>query len=269
MSLLKLFAAPFDKGLVIKKYKIYTRKFPSENSLRIVLITDLHSNAYDNKQNEISQITKMQKPDIIALSGDIADAARPIEGAIKFVQDVQCIAPTYYCTGNHECRSKEYKHIIDAFKNSNITILQNKYEEITVNGVSLIIGGMDDPDIIKYIKPKMDWNKQLFENFSILKNTPQYKILISHRPELVELYKQTPFDMILSGHAHGGQVRIPFLLNGLFAPHQGFFPRHAGGLYNYANVKHIVSRGVSFSPLLPRIFNPPELVVIDIKGISK
>jgi predicted MPP superfamily phosphohydrolase len=72
--------------------------------------------------------------------------------------------------------------------------------------------------------------------------------------------------MVLSGHAHGGQVRIPFILNGLYAPHQGFFPKYAGGVYDHENYTHIVSRGSSFNPKLPRIFNPPEVVSITIKG---
>ena len=104
------------------------------------------------------------------------------------------------------------------------------------------------------------------ENFAELSEKPQFKILVAHRPELIELYKKYPFDLVVSGHAHGGQVRIPFLLNGLFAPNQGLFPKYAGGAYIHENLTHIVSRGLSFSPKLPRVFNPPEIVVVNIKN---
>ena len=85
------------------------------------------------------------------------------------------------------------------------------------------------------------------------------------RPERIQLYKKMDFDLVLSGHAHGGQVRIPFLLNGLCAPNQGWFPEYAGGLYEHDSLIHIVSRGLSYNPRLPRIFNPPEIVIIDLE----
>ena len=93
-----------------------------------------------------------------------------------------------------------------------------------------------------------------------------YKILIAHRPERIEDYKQYSFDLVLSGHAHGGQVRIPGIMNGLYAPHQGLFPKYAGGMYTHDNLTHIVSRGLSVNSRLPRIFNPPELVIISIES---
>lgn len=95
--------------------------------------------------------------------------------------------------------------------------------------------------------------------------------MLSHRPERIESYKKYNFDLVLSGHAHGGQVRIPFLLNGLYAPNQGLFPKYAGGLYTHNNLNHVVSRGLSYNPKLPRIFNPPEIVIVELRGsnISK
>jgi predicted MPP superfamily phosphohydrolase len=263
MSLFEPFMKPFDNNLTIKHYNIPTRKLSADKSARIVLISDLHSNLYDKKKNKISKTAEEQKPDIIVLPGDIADAEKPIDGAVQFVREIQGIAPVYYVTGNHECGSNKYTEIISAFQNSRVNILAGRYEEVTVNGVDLIIGGTDDPEITRD-EPETDWNKQLVDNFAGLRDKPQYKILLSHRPELVNLYKKTYFDMVLSGHAHGGQVRIPYLLNGLFAPGQGLFPKYAGGLYHYSDITHIVSRGVSYDPRIPRVYNPPELVVIDI-----
>ena len=102
--------------------------------------------------------------------------------------------------------------------------------------------------------------------FYELENNTNFKILLAHRPELIELYKKFSFDLVLSGHSHGGQMRVPFILNGLYAPNQGLFPKYAGGSYKHNSMIHIVSRGASFNPRLPRVFNPPEIVIIDIKG---
>ena len=253
-----------NNDIEIINYKISTSKIASEKQIRIVLVTDLHSNPKDFGGKSISKMILEQKPDIIALSGDIADATSPHGGAVQFVGEVCEIAPVYYVTGNHECRSGRYDEITEAFLFKGAFVLKNKYKKVQANGTDIIIGGVNDP-YIEVIKPGVDWEKEFLDVFSPLSGMPEYKILISHRPELVALYERTPFDLILSGHAHGGQVRIPGILNGLYAPHQGVFPKYAGGLYKYGGKTHIVSRGVSYKPM-PRIFNPPELVVIDIIG---
>jgi predicted MPP superfamily phosphohydrolase len=105
--------------------------------------------------------------------------------------------------------------------------------------------------------------------FRELDEIPLYKILIAHRPEMIENYKKYSFDLVLSGHTHGGQVRIPLIINGLYAPGQGVFPKYAGGIYTHGNLTHVISRGLSVNPRLPRIFNPPELVIIIIESNLK
>jgi predicted MPP superfamily phosphohydrolase len=102
--------------------------------------------------------------------------------------------------------------------------------------------------------------------FTELNEVPSFKILVAHRPENIKHYREYSFDLVVSGHAHGGQVRIPYLINGLYAPNQGIFPKYAGGLYKHGSLTHIVSRGLSINPMLPRIFNPPELVIIEVKS---
>lgn len=92
-----------------------------------------------------------------------------------------------------------------------------------------------------------------------------FNILLAHRPEYIEEYGQYPFDLVLSGHAHGGQWRIPYLMNGLIAPNQGWFPKYAGGLYRHGDMTEIVGRGLLLD-WKPRLFNPPEIVVVDIES---
>ncbi|MBU5311461.1 hypothetical protein KQI38_05425 [Tissierella carlieri] len=236
----------FYNGLIVKNYKIRTDKILDSHSIRIVLISDLHSHVYGKNQSKIINKIKKQNPNIIALAGDIA--------------------PVFYVTGNHEIWTDEVDYIKEVFKSFNIIVLENDYRKVDINGVELVMAGVDDPDIIKYERPQSNWNEEIYKSFSNIEDVSGYKVLLSHRPEAVDFYNFLPFDMVLSGHSHGGQVRIPFILNGLFALNQGFFPKYAGGVYEQESYTHIVSRGVSFNPRLPRIFNPPEIVVIDIQG---
>ena len=106
--------------------------------------------------------------------------------------------------------------------------------------------------------------KDTVKQLQALLDGERFSILLSHRPERVEDYAASGFDLVAAGHAHGGQVRIPGLLNGLLAPNQGLFPKYAGGLYDLGGTELAVSRGLSINPLLPRVFNPPEIVVVEI-----
>lgn len=260
-----LFVALYN-GLVIKKYTINTSKLDADESVRIVLITDLHNHVYGKNQTKLVSLIKEQNPDIIALAGDIADDHVPIAGTELLLDGIKGLAPIYYISGNHEFWSNDISRIKNTIRKYGVTILENSYEQISIHNSSIIIGGVDDPDITKYEKPDLDWEGELYNAFSELENRSEFKILLAHRAELVEIYKKTYFDLVLSGHAHGGQVRIPFLLNGLYAPNQGWFPKYAGGIYKHESLTHIVSRGISYNPRLPRIFNPPEVVVIEVKG---
>ena len=260
-----LVSAAFYHGLVIKRYEINTDKLKPDASIRIVLISDLHNHIYGEKQEPLITLIQKQKPDIIALAGDIADDQVPILGTELFLAGIQGMAPVYYVTGNHEFWSQDIENIKATIAKYGVIILENTYERVRIANSSVIIGGVDDPDMV-LSDNTLDWAGELHEAFSPLQDYPEFKVLLSHRPELIDVYLKTDFDLVLSGHSHGGQVRIPFLLNGLYAPNQGWLPQYAGGMYSHDTLTHIVSRGISFNPRLPRIFNPPEVVVIDIKG---
>lgn len=267
ISLLTIFfIAAFYNGLVVRHYSINTDKLKANQSVKIVLITDLHSHLYGKEQQKIVKKIRTQNPDIIALGGDILDDVAPIHGTEVFLEAIKDIAPVYYVTGNHEIWTREVDKVKNLFKKYDVTVLENNYEEVSIRGIELIIAGVEDPDIIPYERPESNWYTEVEQSLIHVPNTEGFKILLSHRPELVNFYTTLDFDIVLSGHAHGGQVRIPFLLNGLYAPHQGFFPKYAGGVYEHKNMTHIVSRGASFNLLLPRIFNPPEVVSITIQG---
>ncbi len=261
-----LIATAFYNGLTISQYTVASTKLTENQSFRIVLISDLHSTIHGANQSKIVEKIRNQNPDMIALVGDIADDVQPIRGTILFLEVIGDIAPAFYVTGNHEIWSGDVDNIKDIFRSYGVTVLENETIETDIGDVSLIIGGAEDPEINRYEEHQIGWDKEVLTAFSEIDKNEKFKLLLSHRPEEISLYKELSFDMVLSGHAHGGQVRIPFILNGLLAPNQGFFPKYAGGIYEHEDFTHVVSRGVSYNPRLPRIFNPPEIVVIDVVG---
>ena len=256
LIILAIFA--FYNGHILRRYPLSSEKLAGP--LRIVLISDLHS---DYNKRLVSLI-KEQSPDIMLLAGDIIDDMAPIDGALKFLEEISGLCPTYYVTGNHEYWSGDIAGMREIIERYGITILSDEYERITVNNSDLIIAGIDDPAKAKYEDSRYSQALSMKNAFSMLPDEDAYKILIAHRPERIEDYKPYGFDLVVSGHAHGGQWRIPFILNGLYVPNQGLFPKYAGGLYSHDKLTHIISRGCGNNVYLPRIFNPPEIVVIEL-----
>ncbi len=264
-----LFVWAFYGGLTLRRYAVQSGKV-GPGSVRIVVIADLHSRLWGEDQQPLLNRIAAQQPDIIALAGDIADDAEPLIGAQRFLEGVSEIAPAYYVSGNHEWWSGAYDEIKTMIEGYGVTVISNEREYVTVNGVNLCLCGIDDPEVFEYTEdPELlsirSEPELLRRRFSDL-DSNTYNVLLAHRPELIETYLQYPFDLILSGHTHGGQVRILLILNGLFAPDQGYFPRYAGGRYDFGSRTLIVSRGVGAGNNLPRIFDPPEVVVVDITG---
>lgn len=257
--------AAFYNGLVVRRYTVESDKLGPDDSIRAVLITDLHSYIYGKNQKDLLSLISRQKPDIVLLAGDIADVKAPLTGAKLFIEGAIKIAPVYYVSGNHEVCSSSLGFIKRIIRSYGVTVLESSYVKVKAGNIPVIIAGVDDPDI-ELFEQGVDWGSSMYQAFSHLDEEQGYKILLAHRPELIGVYGQYDFDLVVSGHAHGGQVRIPFILNGLYAPGEGWFPRHAGGVYKYGDLTHIVSRGIANTILLPRIFNPPEVVVIDIRG---
>ena len=240
--------------------------------IRIALLTDLHSCRYGENQKNLIEAVQKQNPDIVLLGGDIFDDKVPHKNAELTVKQLAEQYPCYYVTGNHEYWSREVGTILDIIKGYDVTVLSGECDTVEIKGQFINICGVDDPDVTVYLAEGVSIGKQLASAEKAAQETEQtagkevFTILLSHRPELFETYQNYDFDLVLSGHAHGGQWRIPGLLNGLFAPDQGLFPEYAGGRYAYADGTMIVSRGLAReSTPVPRIFNRPELVVVEVK----
>ena len=206
-----------------------------------------------------------EDPDLLLLGGDIFDDKLSSDNTEAFLSGISGKYPTYYVTGNHEYWSsrEDFESDLRILEKYGITRLRGEVKVLEINGNSIAVAGVDDPDL--WYHEEGDFYQQLQ---TVTQNIPRdaLSILLTHRPELYETYLGRGFDLVLAGHAHGGQWRIPGILNGLYAPNQGIFPKYAGGRYSDGVTTMIVSRGLAReSTLIPRIYDRPELVVIEIE----
>lgn len=258
-----LVLAVCDARLKTVFYTIETEKV--SQPIRIALVTDLHSCKYGENQKTLIDAIDKEMPDIVLLGGDIFDDERSYDHAEETLKQLVDNYPCYYVTGNHEYWGYDVDNILKIVENCGVKYLSAECDTIEINGQKINVCGVDDPDVTSYTDDGIAIKKQL-AFVDEASDSEYFTVLLSHRPELADTYLRYDFDLVLSGHAHGGQWRIPGILNGLYAPHQGIFPKYAGGRYDFENQTLIVSRGLAReSTPVPRIFNRPELVMIDIK----
>ena len=256
--------AGLDTSLTVQIYTVESGKV--EAPVRLALLTDLHSCDYGEGQRELLDAVEEQDPDLVLLGGDIVDDGpeMPEERALATVEALAERWPTYYVTGNHEYRTGLAEEIKELLAGRGAVVLEGTCALVTVGEQTLQICGVDDPAVGAAV-----WQSQL-EDVTVALEGDVCSILISHRPERVADYTGRGFDLVLSGHAHGGQWRIPLLGVGLIAPNQGLFPRYAGGTYDLEGTTLVVSRGLAReSTRIPRLYNPPEVVVVDLVPETK
>lgn len=248
------------------KIASYTLRSPKvERAIRIAFLSDLHSCNYgENAQTLVSAIDR-QRPDLILLGGDIFDDVLPDDNTEALLQQISGRYPCYYVTGNHEYwgGAEAFARKMRILEESHVTRLDNEAAAVTVQGMQINICGVNDPEAAK-IGDGFSFGAAL-ESIAQVSANQNFTLLISHRPERIDDYAKYPFDLVLAGHAHGGQWRIPHLINGVYAPNQGVFPKYAGGMYMRGDTCMIVGRGLAReSTRIPRFYNRPELVIIDI-----
>lgn len=260
-ALLVLIAAACDRRLIVRAYTIPSNKL--HRPIRAVLLADLHGFRFGRDQATLLRMIAGQNPDIILMAGDMVDDRRRLENSMFFLREVVKIAPAYYTPGNHEFRRQDWPDLAGMAESYGVVVLSDRVEEIRIGDNAFVLAGADDT-----AKRRWDRNYQgdavMEQLFVPLTDQPGYHILIGHRPDRIDQYKRYDFDLIVSGHAHGGQVRIPGLVNGLFAPQQGVFPPYTGGAYRHGNTVHVVSRGLAKPVFLPKVFIRPEVVVVKL-----
>ena len=252
-----LTALAFRTDLNLVSYDIKSSKI--DEDIKIALVADLHSCDYGEGQADLIRLIDNAAPDIVLLGGDIVDDQLPQQKAFEFLSAVSEDYPCYYVSGNHEFWSGKIAGIKADIKALGIKVLEGERADIEIKGQSISLFGIDDPEV-----GEDEFARQLKRCGDLIDET-RFSLLLTHRPERLESYLAYGYDLILAGHTHGGQIRIPLLVNGLFAPDQGWFPQYAGGLYNFDKTQMIVSRGATRQKIrMPRLFNKPELVMIDL-----
>ena len=252
--------------LQVTNYDISDSKIPEEfNNYKIIQISDFHNTTLKKLSSDLLKEIKEQEPNIIVITGDLIDSRKTdVNIAIKFLKEIKDVAPIYYVTGNHESRLSEYKKLKEEMNNLGINVLENQAIEIQKNDALLNLIGVDDPSFTNEIGVE-DGEILRTEISSLNYNKDIYTILLSHRPELFDTYVSENINLIFSGHAHGGQIRIPFV-GGIVAPNQGVFPKYTSGKYEENNTTMIVSRGIGNSIIPFRINNRPELIVVELRS---
>lgn len=240
--------------LTVRRYEVACKNV--RTPVRLAVITDLHGTLYGDGQSDLFERLAENAPDAVLLVGDIIDGEASEEAAIQLLNGLERW-PCYYVTGNHEVWTGDAERIRTLFREHCVTVLQGGAETITIGETRVSFCGVDDPD-----EDPEGWLEQL-SACEVQAEDRTVRVLLSHRPERAEDYARTCFDVIVAGHAHGGQVRIPGLVNGLYAPNQGWLPEYAGGCYDLGGPTLIVGRGLVRN-WMPRIFNPPELVIVDL-----
>ncbi len=250
----------------VSRYQIASQRLPSGfDGFRIAVISDLHNASFGKDNRTIIDKVRDIRPDVIVMTGDLVDANRTdIDVAINLVRELMAIAPCYYVTGNHEAWiAGQFGLLEEGLLKEGVRVLHDEVVLLTKNGQSIQLAGLDDPDFTdraSYLQESILQTKLQQMNL-----TSDYCVLLSHRPELFEAYANENVDLVLSGHAHGGQFRLPFI-GGLIAPNQGLFPKYDGGVYQEQNTVMIVSRGIGNSIIPIRFNNRPEIVVVELKS---
>lgn len=247
-----------DERLILRTYTVASPKLTAE--VRLAVVTDFHSS--DNADDVVAMVASCA-PDAVLLVGDLFDddtANRPPERTLSLMRQLSAQYPCYYVSGNHEAWTGEMDALYQQTEEAGVTVLRMSSGVLTVRGQRIALCGIPDPYEMVF-SGAPDTEKQLRQALEDV-DSADFTVLLAHRPELLAKYAQFPLDLVVSGHAHGGQVRIPGVLNGLYAPNQGWFPKLAGGAYTQDGTTLIVSRGLAVRTRLPRIFNRPEVVLV-------
>lgn len=256
-----------NSALMTSEITIRDTRIPSGfNGFCIAQVSDLHDAVFGEGNAALISLIKGAKPDIIAITGDLIDSNRTdIDAAIAFAQCAVEIAPVYYVTGNHEGALMEYWILREGLAQAGVHILSDDAETLDKDGDTVNIIGLDDPNFATREDVARGFDAMIRGKLDNLVRADEYNILLVHRPELIESYSAGGADLALCGHAHGGQIRLPFI-GGIIAPGQGFFPEYDSGLYTVGNTSMVVSRGLGNSVIPLRVNNRPEVVIITLES---
>lgn len=255
---LLLFCNFQNKHLETTHYTYETEQLGVDlDGYRIVQISDLHNAKFGKNNQKLVDRIRECAPDMIVLTGDLVDSNHTnVDRVVQFVDEIVKICPVYYVTGNHEywLDTSEYEKLMDGLVSAGVVILDNQVVEISRGDAKFRLVGLDD-------KSLADGTLE-----ALLSDEKELTVVLAHEPQYFARYAGTGVDLVLSGHAHGGQFRLPFV-GGIVAPDQGFLPEYTAGEYYMNGTEMIVSRGLGNSVIPVRLFNYPEIVCVELVGM--
>ncbi|MCM3762043.1 metallophosphoesterase [Alkalihalobacillus oceani] len=248
-----------NNSLVTTEVALHSERLPLNfSAYRIVQLSDLHNKRFGSEQQALVQKVADARPDLIVFTGDLVDSAKGDEEAsLLLMEKLVELAPVYYVTGNHEWSSGRFSSLEQQLTAADVHILRNTASELAIGEDTIQLVGIDDP-------AQGEQTENMLEQAFLTIADEPFTILLAHRPEEFARYADYPVDLIFSGHAHGGQFRLPFG-GGLVAPNQGWFPAYTAGTHTMGRATMIVNRGLGNSIIPQRIFNRPEVVVVTLR----
>lgn len=238
---------------------------------RIVQISDLHNAKFGKDNQKLVDRIRECEPDMIVLTGDIVDSNHTnVDRAVQFVDEIVKICPVYYVTGNHEywLEASEYDELMSGLTGAGAVILDDQVVEISRGDAKFRLVGLDDRSLSDgtlgtLLNDQAGQKEETADNENSEKK--EFTVVLAHEPQYLARYASAGVDLVLSGHAHGGQFRLPFV-GGIVAPDQGFLPEYTAGEYYMDGTEMIVSRGLGNSVIPVRLFNYPEIVCVELVG---
>lgn len=237
---------------------------PDADGPRIAQLSDLHAADFGTFHRRVLAGVEAANPDLIALTGDLIDyRTTQLSGVLGLVEELAEIAPVYFVLGNHEADSPLRDELLAELEDRGVVVLRDEAMSVRIAGTELTLVGLDDPRVRAADSLPSRDPAQLLRGLA--PPPERTTILLAHRPELFESYTDQGIDLVLSGHAHGGQVRIPGV-GGLFAPHQGWLPELTEGVHRRGDAFMVISRGLGNSIAGVRVNDPRELVIVDLRS---
>lgn len=260
-----------NECLTVSRYEIADSKI--EREVRMVVLADLHNHEFGENNQRLLARVKKENPDIIMCVGDFVNGGEEnTEVAEQVVRELCKIAPVYVSFGNHEVEhEKQFDTDLErTFEACGANVLEYGYEDVEISGQKLRIGGLYGYCVPAKYLASQEANAQECAFLEEFMNTENYTVFLCHMPcmwTVGEALEEWKIDLVVSGHSHGGQIRIPFV-GGVYAPDEGWFPGKTCGTYTSEDGEQtmVLSRGLGSAGKIPRIYNIPEVVVVDLKA---
>lgn len=254
-----------NNAIVTTEKVIQSSEIPeSFNGFRIVQLSDLHNKRFGDDQRRLIRKVEEANPDLIVFTGDLVGWQKDgLDAGVLLMENLVEIAPTYFVTGNHDKWAMTDQSLSSQLEKHGVNVLRDEGDLVELNGETIRIFGIDDRPGFQLREVEQGITGEAHVDLLEDALANEFTILLAHRPELFSLYSTYNIDVVFSGHAHGGQIRLPFI-GGLFSPNQGLFPTYTSGEYRLNDTRMIVNRGLGNSSFPFRVFNRPEIVLVTL-----